>query len=168
MAFESVDVTSLRNSINSCKASLNHSASQNLITSLSSNIWQTQAKQVLVNALTKLNEERYKKLEDTLDTYLGIADKIEAYKNLEQSNINLRNRNSWLQGRIYRTEYYTEYYDDTYKDQFGYWHTVERSRTASRQVRDESVVNEINNNITTINNNMEKMRKLQNEVANLI
>lgn len=160
MAFESVDVTSLRNSINSCKASLNHSASQNLITSLSSNIWQAGAKQVLINALTKLNEERYKKLEDTLDTYLVITDKIQAYKNLEQQNRNLRSEISSLQGRLWYTEYYTEYHTDYLGRTYSEEH--------SRRVKDYGVENQINNNYSRINSNNNTMERLKNEVSNLI
>lgn len=160
MAFESVDVTSLRNSINSCKASLNHSASQNLITSLSSSIWQAGAKQVLINALDKLNNERYKKLEDTLDTYLTIADKIQNYKNLEQQNRNLRNEISSLQGRLWYTEYYTEYYTDYLGRTYSEEH--------SRRVKDYGVENQINNNYSRINSNNNTMERLKNEVSNLI
>lgn len=160
MAFENVNVTSLKNSINNCKSSLNHNASQSLITTLSQNVWQADAKQNLIDALTTINEERYKKLEDTLDTYLTIADKIQNYKNLEQENRNLYNEISSLQGRLWYTEYYTEYYTD----QYGYTHSEEHSR----RVKDYGVENQINNNYNRINSNNSNMERLKNEVSNLI
>lgn len=83
MSFENVNVTSLRNSINSCINSINYTNSKEIINRITNNdVWSTASRDNLSKSLTKLIENRYEVLENKLTNYLKIADKIEEYQRL--------------------------------------------------------------------------------------
>lgn len=87
MAFENVNVSSLRSAINSSKDSLNSNTSSQLINNISdANVWSTDSKETLKKSLSKLVDEKYKDLKDKLDSYLNIITKIEEYKTLDKEN----------------------------------------------------------------------------------
>lgn len=91
MAFENVDVDSLKSAIISCKNSIKHGTSEELKTKImNSSIWQCDSKEKLENALMMLTDTRYKDLERKLDEYLEAANHIEKYKNYEQTNRKLK------------------------------------------------------------------------------
>lgn len=103
MAFENIDVGKLRSALNECKSSLNYSASKSLVGSIAnSSIWQSSAQGNLKNALSKLTDERYKELEDKIDSYLGVASLIEKYKDLEKKNNNLQSEIDNLYKNLYK------------------------------------------------------------------
>lgn len=103
MAFENIDVGKLRSALNECKSSLNYSASKSLVGSIAnSSIWQSSAQGNLKNALSKLTDERYKELEDKIDSYLGVTSLIEKYKDLEKKNNNLQSEIDNLYKNLYK------------------------------------------------------------------
>lgn len=103
MAFENIDVGKLRSALNECKSSLNYSTSKSLAGSIAnSSIWQSSAQGNLKNALSKLIDERYKELEDKIDSYLGVASLIEKYKDLEKKNNNLQSEIDNLYKNLYK------------------------------------------------------------------
>lgn len=87
MAFENINVISLKNAINSCINSINYNSSKEIINKISgSDIWNTESKKNFERALTKLINIRYLELENKLKNYLKIADKIEEYQKLSSVN----------------------------------------------------------------------------------
>ena len=72
MAFENVDVSSLRNALTQCKNSINHSTTNELMNNISNtSVWQASDQANLKKALTKLENERYKNLEDKINSLLN-------------------------------------------------------------------------------------------------
>ena len=161
MAFENVDVGSLRSAINTSINNLNNNLSYVSSSITNSMVWQCDAKNTLKNALDKLQNTRYKELKDKLDKYKNIPNLIEEYQKLKKENENLRNTNNSLNGRLYRTvtDYRTEY------DEYGNRHEV---ASGTRQEIDYGVQNQINSNNNTINNNVNRMKQLENQVASSI
>ena len=87
MAFENINVISLKNAINSCINSINYNSSKEIINKISgSDIWNTESKKNFERALTKLINIRYLELENKLKNYLKIADRIEEYQKLSSVN----------------------------------------------------------------------------------
>lgn len=81
MAFENVNIASLKGSINSCINTLNYNATNNIINNISNNnIWQTDSRNTLKKALETLKNTRYKNLKDYLYKCSTIAGYIEQYK----------------------------------------------------------------------------------------
>lgn len=91
MAYEKVNVTSLRNSINTCLNSLSKSSSKAIIDELSRNDkWCGESKETFKKALETLINTRYQELEDYLNQCLSNVDQIENYQNAaaEKSSYN--------------------------------------------------------------------------------
>lgn len=161
MAFENINVSSLKNSLLSCKNSLNHSVSKNLIGEISnSNVWQSDSKNTLKTALEKLNNVRYKELEEKLDVCLNITSYIEEYKALQDEIRKLEVQYATLRPKLY----YTDYYDVSFVDENGNNITETRSRT----LKNYSVQNQMFSLTNKINNNRNQMEILKNKVDNLI
>lgn len=161
MAFENVNVDSLRNALNSCKNAINHSISENLIENIEeSSYWVSSAKHNLNKSLNTLTNERYKSLEQLIDKYLEVTNYIGEYKQLEQENKELSQQYNNLSSRLYYTEYYTE----TSTDVEG--NTI--SITKSRSVKDYGVEGQMININQKIIENKEKMENLNTKVKNSI
>lgn len=161
MAFENVNVDSLRNALNSCKNAINHSISENLIGNIEeSSNWVSSAKHNLNKSLNTLTNERYKSLEQLIDKYLEVTNYIGEYKQLEQENKELSQQYNNLSSRLYYTEYYTE----TSTDIEG--NTI--SITKSRRVKDYGVERQMININQKIIENKEKMENLNTKVRNSI
>ena len=161
MAFESVNVSSLRSALMQCKNSINHSTTNNLISNISNpNVWQASSQTTLKNALTKLENERYKDLENKIDSYLVVVSYIERYKNLQSENNSLENQYNSLSHRLY----YTETYTTTYTDSDGIEHTDYHQRT----VKDYYVESQMHNVRNRINQNKNEMASLESRVSNSI
>lgn len=159
MAFENVNVTSLRNAINSCKKSLDKTTIQEITNNISnSNVWTSDAQSNLKNALNKLSNTRYKALEDKLNEYLKIADYIEEYQILNSSNSSLLSKSNSLSKRLYYTESY--FVDEV--DEEG--NTIQKECT--RTVKDYSIQRQLNSIQTQINDNKDTMEKLKNNISN--
>jgi len=161
MAFESVNVSSLRSALMQCKNSINHSTTNNLISSISNpNVWQSSSQTNLKNALTKLENERYKDLENKIDSYLVVVSYIERYKNLQSENSSLENQYNSLSHRLY----YTETYTTTSTDSEGNVHTHYHQRT----VKNYHVESQMHNIRNRINQNKNEMSCLESRVSNSI
>lgn len=161
MAFENIDVFSLRNALTQCKNSINHNTTDELISNISNtSIWQTSAQTNLKNALTKFKNERYKNLEDKINSYFTIVSYIEKYQNLQKENVSLENQYSSLSNRLY----YTETYTTTSRASDG---TVS-TETHTRRVKDRGVESQMSNVCKKINDNKEEMENLKNRVSNSI
>ena len=161
MAFENINVTSLRSALTQCKNTINYTRTSELINSISNtSVWQSSSQKKLKNALTKLETERYKNLEDKINLYLNIVSYIEKYKNLQSENQSLENHYSSLSGRLY----YTEYYEESHTQSDGSVVIEHHSRT----VKDYGVEAEMNNVRKKINDNKQEMENLKNRVSNSI
>lgn len=161
MAFENVNPTSLRNALQSCKNTINHSISDELITSLDNNsVWESDAKKNLSDALETLSHTHYKALEGKIDDYLKATGYIETYQAKERENKNMRSQLNSLYPRLYRTEERSS----TWTDMFGYQHT----HTWTETVKDYGVESQINSLNNRIYSNKNEMESLKNKVNNLI
>lgn len=161
MAFENVDVRSLKSAINSCKNSLNYNNSLDNINSISSNsVWQTDSRDTLRKALVKLTNERYEDLEDKLNDYLSIAGIIERYKDLEDDNERMRNKITSLKPKLYYTKRYTVTYTDANGDK--------QTKVRTKRVKDYAVEKQINSLEQQIKENEKEMKVLENRVSSLI
>ena len=135
MAFESIDVSSLKNSLNSCKNQLNNSISTGLVSSIiDDNIWVCNSRYNLKKALLNLNDI-YSQLENEINQFIGVADAIQEYKNMQSKVEELKIEYSNLSGKLYYEESYQDwyyYYDDDGQRQSDYnW--------ATRTVKDNAV-----------------------------
>lgn len=161
MAFENVDVSSLRNALIQCKNSINYSTINELLNNISNvSIWQTSAQVNLKNALTKLANERYKNLEYKINSYFDIVSYIEKYQNLQNENVSLESQYSSLSDRLY----YTETYTTTSRTIDGKVLTEQHSR----RVKDGWIESQMYSVRNEINNNKEEMENLKNRVSNSI
>ena len=101
MAFENINVSYLREALTQCKDSINHESTDQLIYDVSdTSIWQTDAQANLIKALTKLTTERYKELEDKINSYFIIVEKIEKYQELQIENRELNQQFSYLNLKV--------------------------------------------------------------------
>ena len=141
MAFENVNVTSLRNALNNCEDRINYSRSKELINNISNpNVWQSDSQPILKEALEKLINVRYKDLEGKLEDYKLACNYIEEYQELAKQNQNLLATNKSLQRDLYN--------DDNEKN--------------------SSIERKINNNKGQINSNENRMEVLERQVNELV
>lgn len=161
MAFENVDVSSLKNALTQCKNSINHSTTDELLNNVSnSSIWKTSSQTNLKNALSKFKNERYKNLEDKIDSYFNIVSYIEKYQNLQKENINLENQYSSLSNKLY--------YTDTKPSIIKNGRVAIDSSSSSNLIKDSYVEAQMSDLRKKINNNKEEMEYLKNKVSNSI
>ncbi len=103
MDFKDVDAASLRSALITCKSAINYSKSKAVKENLSgSDRWQSNAKQNLTTAIDTLVNERYKSLEEKIDSYLQVAELIEEYKQLQSNNEALSKNSSSLKNNLYK------------------------------------------------------------------
>ena len=141
MAFENVNVVSLRNALVTCEDRINYSRSKALINEISNpNVWQSDSQPILKEALEKLINVRYKDLEGKLEDYKLACNYIEEYQELAKQNQNLLATNKSLQRDLYN--------DDNEKN--------------------VSIERKINNNKGQINSNENRMEVLERQVNGLI
>lgn len=152
MAFESINVNSLRSALNNCKRSLNYDTTKTLKNNIaSSNVWQSDAKTNLNNALITLTDVKYKELESKITDYLNVVTKIENYKRLEESVKNLRRDIRSLSENLYKEEKNTIFGITYYKD-----------------VKDEKIASLMSSKSQLILENIKKMKEIEQQVADLI
>ena len=160
MAFDNIDVISLRNSLNQCKKTLDHSDSDGLVESISNeSVWQSSAKDTLKNALCKLNN-RYVDLEKKIDEYLEVVNNIEKYKNLEKEVSDLKVKYQNLSQNLYYTEIYTE--------KVSLIDGTVREDKKTRTVKDEKIEKELSNIDNDIKDKINEMEKLNDKVIKAI
>lgn len=160
MAFESVEVSSLQNAIITCKNSINHKSSDELLNNISNmNVWQSSSQKNLKNSLDKLVNERYLDLEKKLNSYIPIVGYITEYKKLEEENKNLEIQYS----NLYRRLWYEEEYEKN---------TIingkEVKEICKRNVKDYAVEGQMNEIKRKIEENKKRMIELERIVANSI
>lgn len=102
MAFESINVSSLKNALTQCKNSINHKTSDTLTNNISNMlIWQASSQANLKKALINLTNVNFKNLEDKINNYFNIVSYIERYQNLQQENVSLENQYNTLSNNLY-------------------------------------------------------------------
>ena len=159
MAFENVNVSSLKNSINSCIDSINYSSSKEIIGKISSNnIWQTSSRDNFKRALTKLVDVRYKNLEKKLKDYLKIADMIEEYQKLSNNQSASQLKLAQINAQINETSDFIKNYNSTTgnADELN----TKKSNLNKLVAQKESIKKSINGNDTslaTLKSNIENL-----------
>lgn len=162
MAFEGVDVGSLKSAISSCVDSINYSDSLQLINDVGNdNIWNCESRTHLKNALVKLTSNRFHQLKQKLSIANQVANLIAEYKKLEQENKECKQKISSLEPRLYYTESYIAGYET---DEEGNKHEIRGTRT----VLDTNIQNDINNLENKIQENKDIMSEIELRVASLI
>ncbi len=153
MAFENIDVTSLKLSLNSFKSTINYSITNLLIDYVVNNdLWYCDSRLCLRKALYNL-KRLYQDLEKNIDNYLTVATMIEDYKTLQSDNNNLREERERLTSQLWRDEEYTEleYNAETESyDEVKKW----------RRVKDSTVENRIFEIDGHLHQNEERMSQL--------
>lgn len=159
MAFENIDVSSLKSALNSCKNSLNNNISRELKTNvMNSDIWHCDSRKNLKGSLDRL-EGLYGDLNGKIDQYLSLANEIEKYKNLVATNNDLNNQYNDLSGRLWKKEKFENHY---YEVSTGTWEPF----MDTRKVKDINVENQMNNIKNQIEDNKISMQSISNNVAN--
>ena len=162
MAYEHINVASLKESLLACKNSINYKDTSTIITEISNNsTWEADAKTPLKNGMTILTEQRYKELENKLDSYIGIANTIEQYQTLAKENQALETEYASLSTRLNKTEEYTEKQQDKSSGE-----TISVKKT--REVIDTDVENQMKQNREKLNSNIQEQTNLQNIIENSI
>ena len=148
MDLENVDVDILRRALNSCKNRINYNNSQYCIENINNNnIWYSASRDTLDKSLKALIYEKYYKLEDKINKYLLVADKIEEYQNtmlqIDSNNKTINSLNDKL--------YYDETYEVTKMDSDGNTYI----ETDVRRVKDY----EVEKNINFLTNECENLKQ---------
>lgn len=161
MAFDNVDVNSLKNALISCKNSIKNSKTDEILANISSSqVWQSESKNKLTKALETLRKERYKELESLLDKYLNVVNDLEEYKRIEKENISLSSQYSSLSKKLYYTDYYTEISYDADGNEI--------TNKKSKMVKNYYVQNQMNGINQIINSNNSKLESLELKIKNSI
>lgn len=160
MAFENVDVASLKSALNTCKNNLNHSTTDSIISNLSSNSWMADSKTNLKKALEKLVNTRYKNLSDKIDEYLTAAGYIQEYKDLDAENDSLEQQIASLNSNLYTTGL---------KKSVSIDYDGERHISIGKEkIENPEVKRQIDNLTNEIINNNEAMESLKAKVENIV
>ena len=81
MAYENVDVYSLKNAIVNCKNSINFQREKSIINDISQkNIWSCSAKNTLINAMNDLFNNKISKLDGAYNNFEYMTQKIAEYQ----------------------------------------------------------------------------------------
>ena len=161
MAYESINVYQLKDAINRCKQTLNHSITDSLKDSImNDDVWHNDTRDSLRKYLDRFGS-LYSDIENTLNSYMSIANEIEKYKNLQAENSSLSNECNQLEGRLYYNETYYEEHEDPKTKK-----TVREYKT--RRVKDQNVQNSINNKRNKIGSNNSEMNRIVDRLRNSI
>ncbi len=163
MAFENVNVSSLRSALSSCKDSLNCNTTTELINSIAdANVWDTDSKKTLKEALEKLANEKYKNLKDKLDSYSSIVTKIEEYQKLAEENMQLEMKYQRLREQSASTPAPTPTPSPAPTPEPGNTGSLPSNTSSSSNSEEmEEIMNKIKMN-------KQSMKSIENEVSNLI
>lgn len=160
MAFENVDPGSLKGAINSCLNSLNTGSINELQNSISNgNGWQTYASSHLINSFQSLIENKYRELKACLNSCNSVADQIQKYKDIEKENKQLEEQYFKLSEKLYYTYTYTANVPVTINGK----NTFE-TKTLTATAKDYNVERQMNEIRKKINDNIDKMEKLEAEI----
>ncbi|MBR3523098.1 MAG: hypothetical protein IKN87_00210 [Bacilli bacterium] len=167
MAFENVDVGSLRSSLNSCKNTINYSAGKEFMSS-ASGIWQGDAKDNLMRALDKLYNEKYKKLEEKIDYFLGVVGQIENYKRLEGEKAQLASEIEALKPNLYKEVEKTKEVSEWYQDLDGTWKEKKTTEHYTEKVLNQAVQNQINEKLSQMEQKQLEMNGIESTVNSMV
>ena len=167
MAFEDVNVGSLRSSLSACKNSLSYSAGKEFMSS-AGNIWQGDAKNNLIKNLDKLYNEKYKDLEDLLNKYLGVCDQIECYKQLESEKNQLANEIEALKPKLYYDVDKTREKTEWYQDLDGKWKEKKETEHYTERVLDQNVQNQINEKLHQMEQKQLEMNGIESQINGMV
>lgn len=126
MAYENVNVSSLKNALSSCKSSLNCTTSKTLKTdAMNISIWYSESRSTFNKAVCRITDY-YGELESKIDHYLGLADKIQRYQDLVAENASLRSEYASLEPKLYYEvrESYNERWNEQEQRYDRDWRTV--------------------------------------------
>ena len=102
---------------------------------------------------------RYKELENRLNEYISVANKIDEYQELEQENRTLSSRLTSLNSKLYYIEYYKEKQEVNGEEVYV---------TNSRWQKDINVQNQMSQIEEKINQNKKQMNNLKAQITNKI
>lgn len=101
MAFESVDAGELETAISNCRREINYGSTNDIIHNISNdNVWNTKSRNSLKRRLERLVQEKYSELEGLLNTYGQVPGLIREYKSLESANESYYSQIHSLQSEI--------------------------------------------------------------------
>ncbi len=103
MAFESVDVSLLKNEISVFKNNIDYADLSEVLSKLGSENWSASSKNNLKQAIDTLINLKYKNLSDTIDRMNTLASYVEEYKNLEVTNQSLQANYDYYSNNLYNT-----------------------------------------------------------------
>ena len=156
MAYENVDVQSAKNAINEIKSSINYSNTNEIISELSNNgIWNANAKNNLKNALTKLVDENYKDLQNSLDNYLSILDNIYLYKQKQAEYNNIQNQ---LNGKKNTLTSVTNKDNQYKKNNQSYTQSAINNRNVKKNT--ETDISNLNQELINLSNEMNSLKNI--------
>lgn len=160
MAYENINVNSLRNSIRQCINSLDYSESKEILSSAKNpGVWNTSSRNTLTNALDKLVDNRYKDLEKTLKAYLKIADKIEEYQKMQKQIDTMTSELTSMNNSL-----------TTAKNNQSKIEAAENSE--SKAAENKNKINKLNSEISSkkasINTKKNELDKLKKQIDNMI
>lgn len=160
MAFENINVSSLKYALNSCKNSINNNISRDLKNSImNSDIWHCDARNNLRNSLERL-EDLYNSLTKKIDSYLTIADSIEKYQSLAAKNSQLSDDYDELNKKLYKEVEYDENY---FNHETQKWEP--KNPKPKKKVKDTSVESKMNSIKSDISTNETSMRSISDSIA---
>ena len=158
MAYENVNVSSLKNALSSCKSSLNYSTSNNLKSdAMNASVWDSDSKTTFNKAVNQITNY-YGELESKIDHYLGLADKIQRYQDLVAENASLRSEYASLEPKLYYEvrESYNERWNEQEQRYDRDWRTVTK--------KDEAVASRMNAITAQISANEGEMASLDSQI----
>ena len=152
MALENINTSSLRNSITACKNAINYNTEKQVLNTISNeSIWKTNSKDNLKNAIMTLTNQRYKELEQKLDSYYKIVSNIEKYQKLYNENELYQSDKKNLKREIFKNK------------------TTMNEENQNEVLRNERrIENQINNLNNKIDSNNQQMRAIKTQISNLI
>lgn len=153
MAFESVNVTSARNALNSCLNTISYSKSSRIYVNIQNNeIWNSSSRDVLKEALKTLTNIKYKELKDKINTYLLAINQIEGYQNAQASLNEVNNQIKELESKISTAKSNKRSYERN------------KEKYSSKLSQTKKDIYNYSNQLTQLYN---RRRELENEMASL-
>lgn len=160
MAYENINVTSLRSSINSCLNSINYTKINQIINQISSNdIWNADSKSTFKNALEKLID-RNEQLEKELKNYLNVVNLIEEYQKLDTKNVNSSSDLSNINKELSVLNQIDRNYSNQGKQN--------SNEAINNRQKITNLNNKINNINSKINSNKNEMNSLKSKIDAMI
>lgn len=160
MAYENINVTSLRSSINSCLNSINYTKINQIINQISSNdIWNADSKSTFKNALEKLID-RNEQLEKELKNYLNVVNLIEQYQKLDTKNVNSSSDLSNINKELSVLNQIDRNYSNQGKQS--------SNEAINNRQKITNLNNKINNINSKINSNKNEMNSLKSKIDAMI